>query len=170
MTLLVLTWCGLAQQETQPLGKDIPLTEGIRLANKQLPDIQPLTEQEVIAAVKAIKLMHPDINEDAYETYMRVVSERVLPKGMFFRRISSWNTSEGLLQVDWLDLCLEGRVATAKERADMLSRRPNVKVSGEIRLDGFEYRLRARFVSPIEQALAQDIRLTWTNAVQVKSK
>jgi hypothetical protein len=150
-TLLVLTWSGLAQQWTQPFDKDTPLAEGVQLANKQFPDIQPVTEQELIAAVKAIKLMHPDIKEDVYENYMRVVRERVLPKGMSFRRISQWDTNAGRLRVDWLDLCLEGHVATAKERDEMLSRRPNLKDSDEIRVGGFAYRLRARFVSPIEQ-------------------
>jgi hypothetical protein len=38
-----------------------------------------------------------------------------------------------------------------QKRDEMLSRRPNITVSDEIRQGGFAYRLRARFVSPIEQ-------------------
>src|SRR4051794_19930607 len=34
---------------------DIPLASAVRRANAQFPDVQPLTEEEVIAAVRAIK-------------------------------------------------------------------------------------------------------------------
>ena len=152
ITLLVLTLPSLADVGMQPLDKDIPLAEGIRRANELFPDVQPLTEQEVIAAVQAIKLKHSDIKDDVYETYMRVVREKVLPKGMFFNRITTWNTEYGRFQVDWKDLCLEGRVATAEERQEALSKMPtNIKTSGEIRVGGFAYRIRARFVSSSQQ-------------------
>src|SRR5690349_4996978 len=88
ITLLLLALPGFAAEQMKPLGKDIPLSEGIRQANELFPDAQPLTEEEVIAAVKAIKLKHPDIKPDVYDTYMRVVKERVLPKGMYFSRIT----------------------------------------------------------------------------------
>lgn len=131
----------------QPLDKDIPLAEGIQLANKSFPDIQPLTEEEVVAAVKAIKLMHPDIKQDVYETYMRIVKERVLPKGMYFAHTTAWNTGNGQIKVDWLDLCLQGHVATAEEAKGIPSPLPGFHGSGEIRVGGFCYRIRSRFVS-----------------------
>ena len=147
LTAIVLTLACQAA-DIQPLDKDIPLTEGIQKANEMFPDSQPLTEAEVIAAVKAIKLTHPDIKQDVYDTYMRVVKERVLPKGMYFSRITSWSTEYGRFQVDWKDLCLEGRIATESERKEMLSKIPRVKVSGgEMRVGGFAYRIRARYVS-----------------------
>jgi hypothetical protein len=112
------------------------------------PDLQPLTEDEVVAAVRAIKLQHPDIKQDVYDTYMRVAKERVLPKGMYFSRIGTWSTEFGRFQVEWKDLCLEGRLATEQERKEMLSRMPpGTKVNGEIRVGGFGYRVRARFIS-----------------------
>jgi hypothetical protein len=142
--------------DMQPLAKDIPLAEGIEKANEMFPDLQPLTEQEVIAAVKAIKLKHPDIKQDVYDTYMRVVNEHVLPKGMYFSRITSWNTEYGQFQVDWKDLCLAGRIATADERKELLSKMPSgMKVGGEIRVGGFGYRIRARFVSVDESPKAR---------------
>jgi len=125
ITLLLLTLPGFAAEQMKPLDKDIPLAEGIRQANELFPDAQPLTEEEVIAAVKAIKLKHPDIKPDVYETYMRVVKERVLPKGMYFSRITSWTTEYGRFQVDWKDLCLKGRATTAEERKELLFKTPS---------------------------------------------
>jgi hypothetical protein len=146
--LLLLTLQIHAIDSMKPLDKDIPLSEGIRQANEMFPDLQPMTEEEVVAAVQAIKLKHPDIKQDVYDTYMRVVKERVLPKGMYFSRITSWSTEYGRFQVDWKDLCLEGRVATEDERREMLSKMPSgMKVNGEVRVGGFGYRIRARFVS-----------------------
>jgi hypothetical protein len=145
---LVMILASHAADRMQPLDKDISLTEAIQKANEIFPDLQPLTEDEVIAAVKAIKLKHPDIKQEVYDTYMRVVKERVLPQGMFFRRITSWSTEYGRFQVDWKDLCLEGRVATGDERGEMVSKMPTgMKVNGEVRVGGFGYRIRARFVS-----------------------
>ena len=81
VTLLLLRSPGFAAEEMRPLNNDIPLAEGVRRANELFPDIQPLTEEEVVAAVKAIKLNHQHIKRDAYDIYVRVVKERVLPKG-----------------------------------------------------------------------------------------
>jgi hypothetical protein len=159
ITLLLLTLPTYAADEMKPLDKDIPLSEGVRQANELFPDRQPLTEDEVIAAVKAIKLTHPDMKEDVYDTYMRVVNERVLPKGMYFRRIALWNTEYGRFQVDWEDLCLQGRVATERERSEILSRMPfGMKSQGEVRVGGFAYRIRARFVSVDESSPSPGIK------------
>lgn len=148
IALLLLTLSSFGAGQMWPLDKDILLGDGIRRANELFPDIQPLTEEEVVAAVRAIKLAHPGIKEDVYETYMRVVKERVLPKGMYFRRITVWETEYGRFQVDWKDLCLEGRAAKAEERKEALSKSSaDMKVSDETRVGGFAYRIRARFVS-----------------------
>jgi hypothetical protein len=110
-----------------------------------------LTEQEVLAAAKAIKLMRPEVNQDVYEIYMRIVKERVFPKGMSFRHTTDWNTPDGKYKVDWMDLCLEGHVATAEETKAEPSRLklppPGVQPSGEIRVGGFAHRIRHWFVS-----------------------
>jgi hypothetical protein len=157
LTLGLLAFSASAKaqdKEVRPdIDKDIPLAEAIQRANQQLPDAQPLTEEEVVAAVRAIKLTHPDIKEDIYESYMRVVKERVLPKDMYFRVITSWNTQYGLFRVDWKDLCHRGRVATAEEKSEFMSKIPkNVTMSAEeLRVGGFGYRIRARFVSSTEQ-------------------
>jgi len=136
-----------ANIETQPYDKDVPLADAIRQANELFPDSQPLTEQEVIAAVYDIKSSHPDIKSDTYNIYMRIVREKAFPKGMFFRQITNLNNENGQFQVDWLDLCLEGRVATAEEKEELLSKMPaNVKMSGEFRVGGFGCRLRSRFI------------------------
>ncbi|HXJ56675.1 MAG TPA: serine/threonine-protein kinase [Verrucomicrobiae bacterium] len=103
--------------------KDIPLDEAIRQANKRFPSAEPLTEDEVVAAIQAIKLKHRDIKEDIYQRYMRVVRERVLPKEMYFSQMTSWSTKYGVFQVDWKDLHLD------------------------LPEGGFNYRIRARFVS-----------------------
>jgi len=146
-TLLVLALPATANVQMQPNDKDVPLADAIRHANELFPDSQPLTEDEVIAAVKTIKLTNPDMKQVVYDAYTRVVKERVLPKGMYFNRITTWNTEYGRFQVDWMDLCLEGRVATTVEKQEALSKMPaNMKVSGEVRVEGFEYRLRSRFI------------------------
>ena len=135
--------------EMPPLDKDMSLAQGIELANKSFPDIQPLTEQEVIAAVKALKLMHPEVRQDVYDTYMRIVKEGVLPKGMCFKHITNWNTGNGQLKVDWLDLYLQGHVATAEETKSLPPRKypPGFRPSGQNLVGGFVYRIRARFIS-----------------------
>jgi len=148
ITSVLLTLASHGADRTQPLDQDTPLAEGIQKANEMFPDVQPLTEKEVIAAVQAIKLKYPDIQPDIYDTYMRVVKEKVLPKGMYFRRITSWNTDSGRFQVDWKDLCLEGRIATEDEKREALSKMPfKLNPNNDVRVGGFSYRIRARFVS-----------------------
>ena len=135
----------------KPLDKDIPLSEGIQQANAFFPDIQPLTEQEVVAAVKAIKLMQPDIETNVYQIYMRIVTDRVWPKGLYFRRITNWNTQYGMTHVDWLDLCLEDqRLLTPEERKETLASLPKgfvVVNPDNMKTGGYAYRIRSRFVS-----------------------
>jgi len=114
------------------IDKDIPLAQAIEEANARYRDVQPLTEEEVVAAVRAIRLEHPNISDSAYEIYQRVVEERVLPKGMYFSHISRWNTKYGDFEVDWKILTLHGDYAGIN----------HVK-PGTV----FNCRIRARFVS-----------------------
>jgi hypothetical protein len=135
ISLLALTFAGLANEEMRPgIDKDIPLAEGIRRANEQFACVPPLTEEEVIAAVHAIKLNDPEIKEAIYEIFQRVAKERVLPKGMYFGRIQHWGPSkEGyMFNVDWKDLTLTPLpVGTKDEKIGY----------------GYGFRLRARFIS-----------------------
>ena len=108
--------------------KDIPLAEALRQANQQFSDTQPLTEDEVVAAVRNIKQVHPDIPEDFYKTYQRVVNEHVLPRGMYFSHIPGWDTDRGHFKVDWKDLTLITLPVGSKGPC-------------------FNYRIRARFIA-----------------------
>ncbi len=112
----------------EDIDKDIPLAEALRRANQQFPDAQPLTEEEVIAAVRNIKQKHPDIPEDFYRTYQRVVNEHILPRGMYFSQIRGWQTELGHFDVDWKDLTLITLPVGSKGPC-------------------FNYRIRARFIS-----------------------
>jgi hypothetical protein len=146
-----LAWTALAQAQYKEiradLEKDVPLAEAIRRVNEQYPDVQPLTEQEVVAAVQAIKLRHPDIKETIHEVFQRVVKDRVLPAGMYFSHIQEWNTEYGVFEVDWKDLTLTSLPVGTKDE----------KISNV-----FNYRIRARFISsrPRTEAEAQALKET----------
>lgn len=159
--IVALALTALAQAQTREIRadieQDIPLAEGIRRANEQFPDAEPLTEQEVIAAVQAIKLKCPEIEATTYEVYQRVVQERVLPKGMYFSRITAWHTPDGHFVVDWKDLTLQGRhvAMTDEQKGELLKKvfgvnstkfTPVIPNQGVV-LGGFNYRIRARFIS-----------------------
>jgi len=116
---------------------DIPLADAIKEANERYPSRQPLTEDEVIAAVRAMKLKDPDISEAIYKIYQRVANERILPRGMFFSHIGMWTTEYGHFVVDWKDLSLMPLPPGTKD--------PDIGY-------GYNYRIRARFISwePVE--------------------
>jgi len=158
--LIILALPSAAQQDMKPLDKDIPLAEGIQQANAFFSDMQPLTEQEVVAAVKAIKLMHPDIKTNVYQIYTRIVTDRVWPKGMYFRQITNWNTQYGMTHVDWLDICLEfDQPLTPEERKEALASLPKgfvVADPNNMKKGGFAYRIRSRFVSSNEHGSKSD--------------
>jgi hypothetical protein len=149
ITMMVLTLPVSARAQNNEMradiDKDIPLAEAIRRANKQFPDVQPLTEQEVIAAVRAIRLKHPQITEAVYEIYQRVLKERVLPRGMYFSHVPAWHTRYGHFEVDWKDLTLTSLPAQTKDE----------KIGY-----GFNYRIRARFISsrPLTEAEAKEMQ------------
>lgn len=152
---------------TRPdIDKDMPLAEAVRRENEQYPNAQPLTEEEVISAARCIKLTHPDIKSDIYELYMRVAKERVLPRDMYFSRLTSYRTQYGHFRVDLKDLTYRGRVATTEESEEMSktpppSQKTLLKILSELhpnltfsvisqreyRVGGFNYRIRTRFIS-----------------------
>jgi hypothetical protein len=66
------------------------------------------------------------------DVYLRVVRERVLPKGMYFSRIPVMVTGTLHFEVDWRDLTLTALPAGTKDAKIGL---------------GYNYRLRARFIS-----------------------
>lgn len=136
----------LAHGQMRPdIDQDIPLAKAIKQANKDFPDVQPLTEDEVIAAVRAIKLQDPGISDAFYKVYQRVADEHVLPKGMYFSRIPGWHTQYGIFVVDWKDLTLDA------DRAGIIGLRPGA---------GYNYRIRARFISsrPLTDQEAKEMR------------
>jgi hypothetical protein len=84
LSLLAVALPRLAQAQMRPdIDQDIPLAQAIEQANRDFPDVQPLTEDEVVAAVRAMKLQDAGISDAIYKVYQRVVKERVLPKGMY---------------------------------------------------------------------------------------
>lgn len=150
MTVILLMWPAVTKaqfdQVRPDIDKDIPLSEGVNRYNAQFPDPQPLTEDEVIAAVRRIKAEHPDITDAVYGVYERVVKEKVLPKGMFFSHMSSLNAEDIHYEVDWKDLTL---TPIPPDRRDE-------KIGF-----GFNYRIRARFISsrPATSPMPKSVRL-----------
>jgi len=86
------------------IDQDIPLAEAVRWANGQFHPNPPLTEAEVIAAVRAIKLEHSDISPQLLEIYQRVPQEQVLPKDMYFVQTTHLDTTAGEFQMDRINL------------------------------------------------------------------
>ena len=121
------------------LEKDIPLSTAVERFNRQYPDANPLTEDEVMAAVRTIRSEYPKIDPATYRIYERVLTERVLPRGMYFSHLGTWITPEGHFKVDWKDLTLTPMPSS---------------LNGERIESGFNYRIRARFISsrPLTEA------------------
>src|SRR5262249_34165998 len=101
--------------------------------NKKYPDNNPLTEAEVIAAVRQIRRRHPTIPDEIFELYQKVVGERVLPPGFYLSRMTRLVDGDWDYEVDWKDLTFEAL--------------PQHKFPPELKLNGFNYRIRARFIS-----------------------
>lgn len=119
-------------QTRSEIAEDIPLGEAIREANEQFSAVQPLTVEEVIAAVRTIRSKHPDISEAIHRVYMRIVEEQVLPRGVYFSRLAVLRTDTEHFEVDWKDLTLTALPPGSKD--------PQIGY-------GFNYRIRARFIS-----------------------
>ena len=119
-------------QGRKDIDQDIPLARAINRANLEFRNEEPLTEEEVIAAIRDIKARHPDMEEAARRVFERVAKERVLPKGMSFSHISGWETDTDYHHVDWQDLQLdykEAGIKDAKKGAGFTFRIRNVILS-----------------------------------------
>ena len=114
------------------LDKPIPLAKAVEEFNQKYPDKNPLMEAEVVAAVRAIKVAHPNIPDEFYRLYQKVAAERILPPGFYFSRITRWTTDEWHYEVDWKDLTFRALPQ---------------QFPPEKKLIGFNYRIRARFIS-----------------------
>ena len=103
----------------EDIDKDTPLAEAINRANQQFHDFfgaelseqeyPPLTEEEVVAAVMAIKAKQPEIKDPVLRIYQRIIEERVLPRGMYFGWTTGYAPGPDLtvfVKVDWRDLIL----------------------------------------------------------------
>ena len=126
LAILPIALASLAQaQMRHDIEKDIPLHEAVRRANDEFDYVPPLTESEVVAAVRAIKIKYPDLKDSIYQVYQRIVKEKVLPRGLFFSRIRQWECDGKVFEVRWKDLSYFD---------------PDSKT-------GFNYRFRSRFIS-----------------------
>ena len=54
----------------------------------------------MIAAVRSIKVTHPDLPESVFRVFQRVGDERLLPKGMYFSHTAKFRTASGEIEVD----------------------------------------------------------------------
>lgn len=159
ISILAITSANALAQDPQiraDINKDIPLAEAVQRANVQFPDVQPLTEQGVVAAVKRIRAKHPDITEAVHDIYMRVIRERVLPRGMYFSRLTVMTTDSDHFDVDWKDLRLTALPAGTKD--------PMIGYD-------FNYRIRARYISsrPLtegERKAQRDLSMRFDNALR----
>ena len=79
MILFLLALGTFAQaQGRKDIDQDIPLARAINRANLEFRNEEPLTEEEVIAAIRDIKARHPDMEEAVRRVFERVAKERRL--------------------------------------------------------------------------------------------
>ena len=113
--------------------KDMPLEKALAEFNETTPGTDPLTMDEVIAAIRVIRVKNPDLHPKIADFYRRVAEEKILPAGMCFTYGDLWLTPNGYrATVDWRDLVLMPIAGTRKD--------PDVKI-------GYGYRIRERFIS-----------------------
>ena len=126
---------GSPEQMRKNIDAEMPLDEAIAEFNSGCPDPSPLTESEVVASIRNMKSEHPDLSDAMYELYQSVVERRMLPKGMYFKRMTSLTDDEYSYKVQWMDLAWTNIPHTEKH--------PNLGW-------GFNHRIRGRFVSSRE--------------------
>jgi hypothetical protein len=113
--------------------KPVPLDKAVEEFNKKYPDKNPLTEAEVIAAVRQIRRRHPTIPDEIFELYQKVADKRILPPGFYLSHMTRLIDGDWEYEVDWKDLTFEAL--------------PQHNFPPELKLRGFNYRIRARFIS-----------------------
>ena len=95
LAFLQVVWSCRAQTEAdlvhrygRDITKEIRLAEAVAAFNQEYPDPNPLTEDEVIAAIRNWKKdLHP-VPDAIHALYLQVAEKRVLPRGMYFKRIA----------------------------------------------------------------------------------
>ena len=115
---------------------EVPLAEAVKAFNQKYPDKNPLTEEEVIAAVRTIKIEHPEIPDPVYKVYRQIIEKRVLPRGMYFSKNTGLRSGGYHFDVDWKDLTLTSL--------------PQGHIDPLLGVHAFVYRIRARFISSRE--------------------
>ncbi len=114
------------------IDKDIPLEKALEDYNLKNSDNNPLTTDEVVAAIRNIKTNHADMNDEIYKLYRRVAEEKVLSPGMYFSRIPVLIADGYHYEVDWKDLSLTSLPVGTKD--------PKIGF-------GYNFRIRARWIS-----------------------
>jgi hypothetical protein len=131
--LVVRVFAANPSDRRSDIEKPVALAKAVEEFNKKYPDKNPLTEDEVIAAVRQIRRAHPGIPEDVFQLYQKVVAERILPPGFYLSRMTRLIDGDWEYEVDWKHLTFEVL--------------PQHKFPPELKLSGFNYRIRARFIS-----------------------
>jgi len=111
---------------------EIPLEKAVAAFNAKYPDANPLTSDEVIAAIRSWNRTEMPVSDEVLAVYQRVVKKRILPRGMYLSRIGILQDSEYRYEVDWKDLTLTSLPEGTKDPAIGF---------------GYNYRIRARFIS-----------------------
>ena len=112
---------------------EIPLAKALEAFNKKYPDRNPLTEAEVIAAIRMIKRKDPEIPDAVLKVYLQVIEKKVLPRGMYFSRRTALIDGDYYYEVDWKDLTLTSL--------------PRGSIDPELGVHGYNFRIRARYIS-----------------------
>lgn len=111
---------------------EIPLEKAVAAFNAKYPDANPLTPDEVIAAIRHWDRAELPVSNAVLTVYQKVVKERILPKGMYFSKIEVYRDLNYRYDVDWKDLMLTSLPWGTKDPAIGF---------------GYNYRIRARFIS-----------------------
>lgn len=114
---------------------EMPLEDAIADFNEAYPDANPLTVGEVVASIRHMRSVYPDMSDAMFELYQSVADRKVLPKGMYFSRMTRLTDGDFSYGVVWMDLTWTAL--------------PNGE-SDPVLGSGFNHRVRARFVSSRE--------------------
>lgn len=134
VTAIIPAYASPPISELRPnIDKDVPLAYALERYNRLCPDNNPLTEAEVIAAIRNIKIDDPDISPAVLARYQRVVDEKILPAGMHFHMMNAWIVKDTHFDVVWHDLELMPLpLGSGKD--------PEIGY-------GYNFRIRARYIS-----------------------
>lgn len=134
---------------------EIPLEKAVAAFNVKYPDANPLTSDEVIAAIRSWDRSEHPVSDEVLAIYQRVIKERILPKGMYFSRITNLWDWDYSYEVDWKDLTLTSLPPFTKD-----------PVIGF----GYNYRIRDRFISsrPLTDEEKKEVREIQKQTEEIK--